>query len=202
MEDSGRDRTKAHGNMEGTTQREATQNYASIDFGPETQVFPGEDDRRGVQEDDATRRKENKTDKTNEVRAKLATGSKRAITLTGLGPSDGAAVSLPPPTKRQKTTKDPKEKKKPSKSTPKYKLEESSSAFLWPAGTGVFDLNVGERPRPPRVSLLDMVADNHRDTTPHRIYHLTATPPHYHHQHSHHHPHETPKTLGTPWYGK
>ena len=111
MEDSGRDKTQVHGNMEGTTQGEATQNYTSIDFGPETQVFPGEDDRRGIQEDDATRTK-TKTDKTNEVRAKLATGSKRAITLTGLDPSDGTAISLPPPFKCQKIPKDSKEKKK------------------------------------------------------------------------------------------
>ena len=161
MEDSARDRTQVHGNMEGATQREAPQNnYNTIDFGPETQVFPGEDDRRGIQEDDATRTKTNKPDKTNEVRAKLATGSKRTVTVT----AEGLTVSLPPPPKRQKISKD--QKKKPAKGTPKYKLEESSSAFLWPAGAGVFDLNVGERPRPPRVSLLDMVVDNHRDATP------------------------------------
>ena len=77
--------------MEGTTQREVTQNYNTIDFGPETQVFPGEDDRRGIQEDDATRTK-TKTNKTNKVRAKLATGSKRAITVT----PEGLTISLPP----------------------------------------------------------------------------------------------------------
>ena len=165
MENSARDRAQVYGNMEGATQREASQNnYTTIDFGPETQVFPGEDDRRGIQEDDATRTKTSKPDKTNEVRAKLA-GSKRTVTVT----AEGLTVSLPPPTKRQKASKDQQKKKTtkgtPAKGTAKYKVEESSSAFLWPAGTGVFDLNVGERPQPPRVSLVDTLIDNHRDAT-------------------------------------
>ena len=165
MENSARDRAQVYGNMEGATQREASQNnYTTIDFGRETQVFPSEDDRRGVQEDDATRTKTSKPDKTNEVRAKLA-GSKRTVTVT----TEGLTVSLPPPTKRQKTPKDPQKKKTtkgtPAKGTAKYKVEESGSAFLWPAGTGVFDLNVGERPQPPRVSLVDTLIENHRDAT-------------------------------------
>ena len=106
MENSARDRAQVYGNMEGATQREASQNnYTTIDFGRETQVFPSEDDRRGVQEDDATRTKTSKPDKTNEVKAKLA-GSKRTLTVT----AEGLTVSLPPPTKRQKTPKDPQKR--------------------------------------------------------------------------------------------
>ena len=165
MENSQRDRAQVYGNMEGTTQREDSQNiYTTFGFGPETQVFPGEENGRGVQEDDALRTKTSKPDKTNEVRAKSA-GSKRTVTVT----AEGLTVSLPPPTKRLKTSKD-QQKKKPAKSTlakttAKYKDEESSSAFLWPAGAGGFDLNVGERSQVPRVSLVDTLIDNHRDAT-------------------------------------
>ena len=163
MENSQRDRAQVYSNMEGTTQREDPQNiYTNFCFGPETQVFPSEENGRGVQEDDALRTKTSKPDKTNEVRAK-STSLKRTVTVT----AEGLTVSLPPSTKRPKTSKD-QQKKKPAKSilaktTPKYKDEESSSAFLWPAAS--FDLNVGERPQVPHVSLVNTLIDNHRDAT-------------------------------------